>query len=68
MMLSANTDPELRGWLRWAAESGNTPMLVRMVAKAARMTCLLDCCQVRPRFDAHRQLFQAGAVGRSPQI
>ena len=28
MMASANTDPELRRWLRWAAEGGNTPNFV----------------------------------------
>jgi hypothetical protein len=35
----ANTDPELRSWLRWASESGNTPTFVRTVAEAALMAC-----------------------------
>jgi hypothetical protein len=28
---SANTDPELRHWLRWVSEGNNTPMFVRRV-------------------------------------
>ena len=42
MMLSANTDPELRAWLRWAAEGGNTPMFVRRIARAACLACWSD--------------------------
>ena len=34
-MDSAYTDPELRGWLCWASEGGETPMFVRTVAEAA---------------------------------
>jgi len=41
-MLSANTDLELREWLRWAAEGGNTPMFVRTVAEAALIACSPD--------------------------
>ena len=39
MMDSANTDPELRRWLRRASESGSTPMFVRTVAEAALIAC-----------------------------
>jgi hypothetical protein len=42
MMPSANTDPELRSWLRWASEGGNTPSFVRKVAEAARVACTPD--------------------------
>jgi hypothetical protein len=36
MIYSANTDPELTDWLRWAAaESSQVPMLVKTVAEAA---------------------------------
>jgi hypothetical protein len=31
VMDSPRTDPELRDWLRWASESGSTPMFVRRV-------------------------------------
>ena len=42
MMDSANTDPELRTWLRWASEQRNTPAFVHAVAEAARMACIPD--------------------------
>jgi hypothetical protein len=42
MMDSASTDPELRHWLRWALERGNTPMFVRTVAEAALIACSPD--------------------------
>jgi hypothetical protein len=48
MMDSANTDAELRGWLRWAAEGGNTPAFVRRVAEAALMACTPDYELLRP--------------------
>jgi hypothetical protein len=36
MIYSANTDPELTDWLRWAAaESSQVPMFVKTVAEAA---------------------------------
>ena len=35
MPYSANTDPELTDWLRWADESGEVPMFVQTVAEAA---------------------------------
>jgi hypothetical protein len=41
-MDSAFTDPELRDWLRWAAECGNTPAFVRTVAKTALIACSPD--------------------------
>jgi hypothetical protein len=48
MMASANTDPELRDWLRWASESGNTPVFVRTVANAALIACSHDYVLLRP--------------------
>jgi hypothetical protein len=47
-MDSANNDIELRGWLRWAAEGGNTPMFVRTVAEAALIACTPDYELLRP--------------------
>ena len=47
-MDSANTDPELRDWLRWASESANTPVFVRSVAEAALISCLPDYTLLRP--------------------
>jgi hypothetical protein len=41
-MDSAFTDPELRDWLRWASESGNTPVFMRTVAEAAVIACTPD--------------------------
>jgi hypothetical protein len=35
MIYSATNDPELTDWLRWASESGQTPMFIRTVAGAA---------------------------------
>jgi hypothetical protein len=48
MMLSAATDPELRDWLRWAAEGGNTPSFVCMVAQAALIACSPDFEMLQP--------------------
>ena len=47
-MDSAYTDPELRDWLRWASEWGNTPLFVRTVAEAARMASIPDYLLLRP--------------------
>jgi len=47
-MRSANTDPELRQWLRWASEGGKTPMFVRTVAEAALIACIPDYVLLRP--------------------
>ena len=46
-MISANTDPELRDWLRWASEGGGTPSFVRMVAQAALLACTPDYVLLR---------------------
>ena len=48
VMRSANTDPELRQWLRWASEGGKTPMFVRTVAEAALIACIPDYVLLRP--------------------
>jgi hypothetical protein len=48
MMCSANTDPELRQWLRWASESSKVPMFVRKVAEAALIACTPDYELLRP--------------------
>jgi hypothetical protein len=47
-MHSANTDPELREWLRWAAELGNAPAFVNKVADAACLACWPDFEMPRP--------------------
>jgi hypothetical protein len=44
----ANTDRELRDWLRWAAEEGNAPAFVRKVAEAALIACSPDYALLRP--------------------
>ena len=41
-LISTGADPERRDWLRWASESANTPMFVRMVAEAAPLACTPD--------------------------
>jgi hypothetical protein len=48
MMESANTDLDFRGWLRWAAEGGNTPVSVRRAAEAALIACSPDYAMLRP--------------------
>jgi len=48
LMDSANTDPELAHWLRWASESGSAPRFVRTVAEAALMACSPDYVLLRP--------------------
>jgi hypothetical protein len=48
MMVSAPTDPELSQWLRWASESGDTPVFVRKVAEAALVACTPDYVLLRP--------------------
>ena len=47
-MDSANSDIELRHWLRWASESGNTPSFVRNLAGAALVACMPDYVLLRP--------------------
>ena len=59
MTHSANTDPELTDWLRWAAESGKVTSFVRAIAEAAFIAdsphyallrpVLLELKQQRPR-------------------
>lgn len=44
----ASNDPELLDWLRWASESGKTPVFVRTVAEAARMACSPNYFLLRP--------------------
>jgi hypothetical protein len=39
LIYSANTDPELQFWLRWASEERNAPTFVRTVAQAALIAC-----------------------------
>jgi hypothetical protein len=48
MMASANTEPELRDWLRWAAEDGNLPAFVRKLAEAALLASMPDYVLLRP--------------------
>jgi len=38
----------LLDWLRWASESGNTPVFVRRVAEAALIACIPDYLLLRP--------------------
>jgi hypothetical protein len=40
MTHSANTDPKLTDWLRWASESGEVPCFVQTVAEAASIADL----------------------------
>jgi hypothetical protein len=40
MRYSANTDPELTDWLRWASESGETPGFVRVINETASIADL----------------------------
>lgn len=42
MMDSANTDLEMRAWLRWASDTDNAPAFVRKVANAALIACSTD--------------------------
>jgi hypothetical protein len=63
-MLSASTDPELRHRLRWAAESGNTPMFVRRVAEAALIACLPDYELLRPVLVELKRRYPEGAASQ----
>jgi hypothetical protein len=50
---SAHTDPELRGWLRWASESGRVPTFVRTIAEAALVAFRADAAFAKPEiYDA----------------
>ena len=45
-MLSANTDPALRGWLRWADEHGTS--FLQRIAEAALVADLKSYNLLRP--------------------
>jgi len=45
---SANTDPELQDWLRWASESGEAPNFIRTIAEAASIPDLPNYALLRP--------------------
>jgi hypothetical protein len=45
---SANTDPELTDWLRWASESGEVPYFVKTLAEAALIADLPHYALLRP--------------------
>ena len=57
---SAHTDPELRDWLRWASERGNTPTFVRTVAEAAFIACIPDYLLLRPVLVELKRRYPAG--------
>ena len=48
MLYSANTDPDLHDWLRWASESGEAPTFVKTVAEAAHIADLPSYDMLRP--------------------
>jgi hypothetical protein len=48
MPCSAITDPDLRDWLRWASESGETSNFLRTVAEAALIADLRNYGLLRP--------------------
>ena len=48
MLYSANTDPDLRDWLRWASESGEAPSFVQAIAEAAFLADMADYSLLRP--------------------
>jgi hypothetical protein len=48
MTVSANNDPKLAHWLRWASESGEVPMFVRTIAEATSIANLADYALLRP--------------------
>ena len=62
MMVSANTDPELRKWLRWASEGGNTPTFVHTVAEAAFLACTPDYELLRPVLLELKRRYREGAA------
>jgi hypothetical protein len=45
---SANNDPDLHDWLRWASESGETPSFVHEIAEAAFLADCLNYALLRP--------------------
>jgi hypothetical protein len=48
MIYSANTDPDLSDWLRWASESHKVPMFVQTIADAAFHADLRNYELLRP--------------------
>jgi hypothetical protein len=48
MTYSANTDPELTLWLRWASESGEVSSFIQTVAEAAAIADLPHYALLRP--------------------
>jgi len=48
MLFSANDDPELREWLRWATESGKASSFIRTIAEAASVADLPSYALLRP--------------------
>ncbi len=66
MMLSANTDPELRLWLRWASEGGNTPMFVHTIAEAALMASTPDYVLLRPVLLELKRRYHEPKPGKHP--
>lgn len=48
MHYSANTDPDLADWLRWASQSHEVPMFVQTVAEAATIADLPNYALLRP--------------------
>jgi hypothetical protein len=48
VLYSANIDPELSDWLRWASESHEVPMFVQTVAEAAFLADLPNYALLRP--------------------
>ena len=48
MTYSANTDPDLGDWLRWASEMQEAPIFVRTIAEAAFLADLPNYVLLRP--------------------
>ena len=48
MNYSANTEPELADWLRWAYESGEAPAFIRAIAEAAFLADSPNYALLRP--------------------
>ena len=48
MNVSANNDPDLGDWLRWASEMQEAPIFVRTIAEAAFLADLPNYVLLRP--------------------
>jgi hypothetical protein len=56
MRYSANTDPDLHDWLRWASEGGEVPNFIRAIAEAAFLADVANYALLRPvLFELKRQ-------------